>query len=142
MVFAPGHKKEGGRKPGSRNRRTLAAASKAPHPDALDHLAAVIASTDGTITPDLKLRAAIALAAYQRPKPFPLRSIDPIPYTAPKTVEEARSLILELGERFAKGEISVEAHDALIGGLKAYLGDRAAEQQKRLDELEEALSSR
>ena len=60
-------------------------------------------------------------------------------YAAPKTADEARGLILELGERLAKREISVEAHDALVGGIKAYLSDKAAEQQKRLDELEDAL---
>ena len=58
MVFTNGHPKTGGRKKGGRNKRTIAAAA---HPDALDHLEKVMASTDDpTITPDLKLRAAIA----------------------------------------------------------------------------------
>jgi hypothetical protein len=65
--------------------------------------------------------------------------IGPIEYAAPKTVEAARAAILELGERLAKREISVEAHDALVNGIRAYLGDKAAEQQKKLDELEDAL---
>jgi hypothetical protein len=47
--------------------------------------------------------------------------------------------ILSLGERMARREISVEAHNALVNGLRAYLGDKAAEQQKKLDELEDAL---
>jgi hypothetical protein len=144
MRFVRGQPKpaKGGRKKGVRNKRTVAAASKAAHPDALDHLAAVMAAKDDpTITPELKLRAAIGLAAYQHPKPFPLKEtfVGPIDYAAPKTVEEARRAILELGQRLAKGEIPVELHDALVGGLKAYLGDRAAEQQKKLDELEAAL---
>jgi hypothetical protein len=82
-----------GRKKGSRNRRTLAAALKT-YPDALDHLASVVAAKDDTtITPDLRLRAAIGLAAYQHPKPFPLREtfVGPIDYAAPKTVDEARA---------------------------------------------------
>jgi hypothetical protein len=56
-----------------------------------------------------------------------------IEYAAPKTVEEARSNILDLGERLARREISVEAHDALVNGIRTYLGDKAAEQQKNLN---------
>jgi hypothetical protein len=65
--------------------------------------------------------------------------IGPIDYKAPGTVEEARAAILALGERLAKGEISIEAHDALLNGIKAYLGDKAAEQQRQLDQLKEDL---
>ena len=126
MSFAGGQPKpaNGGRKKGVRNKRTVAATSKAAHPDALDHLAAVMAAKDDpTITPDLRLRAAIGLAAYQHPKPFPLKEtfVGPIDYAAPKTVQEARAAILELGERMARREISVEAHDALINGIRTYL---------------------
>ena len=53
----------GGRKRGTRNKRTLAAASR---PDALDHIEKVMATNDGTITPDVRLRAATVLAMYQR----------------------------------------------------------------------------
>jgi hypothetical protein len=142
MSFANGHAKMGGRQKGVRNKRTIAAAPPG-YPDALKHLVAVItAADDPTITPELRLRAAIGLAAYQHPKPAPTRTetfvaIDG--YAAPKTPEEARQAILELGLLLAKGGISVEAHDALVGGLKAYLGDKAAEQQKILDELEASL---
>ena len=128
-----------GRKPGVRNKRTIAAEA---YPDALAHLTAVMTSTDVTITPDLKLRAAIGLAAYQRPKPAPSHTeafVAVDSYEEPKTVEEARSLILKLGVRLARGEISVIAHDALINGLKAYLGDKAAEQEKILAKLETSL---
>ena len=137
MSFARGQPRpaNAGRKKGARNKRTLAAAAR---PDALAHLEKVMTSTDGTITPDLKLRAAIALAQYQYPKPA-LTFVAVDGYEEPKTVEEARTLILKLGARLAKGEISVTAHDALVAGLKAYLGDRAAEQQKILDELADSL---
>jgi hypothetical protein len=126
MSFAGGQPKpaNGGRKKGVRNKRTVAATSKAAHPDALDHLAAVMAAKDDpTITPDLRFRAAIGLAAYQHPKPFPLKEtfVGPIDYAAPKTVQQARAAILELGERMARREISVEAHDALINGIRTYL---------------------
>jgi hypothetical protein len=67
--------------------------------------------------------------------------IGPIDY-APSTPEEARAMILTLGGRVAKGEISVQAHDVLIGNLKAYLGDQAAEQEKRLARIESLLRSR
>ena len=142
MAFARGKPRpaNSGRRKGSRNKSTLAAAPKI-YPDALEHLAKVMASTDETITADLKLRAAIALAQYQHSKPTPLKEtyIAVDDYTAPKTVEEARALILALGERLAKGEIPVELHDALVAGIKAYLSDRAAEQQRMLDELKDTL---
>jgi hypothetical protein len=116
-----------GRKQGARNKRTVPAEA---YPDALAHLTAVMtAKDDPLITPELKLRAAIGLAAYQRPKPTPSHteaSVAVEGYEEPKTVEEARALILTLGARLAKGEVSVQAHDALINGLKAYLGDKAS----------------
>ncbi len=89
MTFARGYPKpaNSGRKKGARNKRTLAAAAR---PDALAHLEKIMTSTDGTITPDLKLRAAIALAQYQYPKPVPTYvAVDG--YEEPKTVEEART---------------------------------------------------
>jgi len=113
-AFSQGRAKTGGRKSGSRNKRTIAAAAR---PDALAHLEKVMTSTDGTITPDLKLRAAIAFAQYQHSKPAPTYvAVDG--YEEPKTVEEARTLILKLGARLANGEISVVAHDALVNGLR------------------------
>jgi hypothetical protein len=136
MSFANGHAKMGGRQKGKRNKRMLDAA---PRLDALDHIEKVMATDDGTISPDVRLRAATVLAAYQHSRPAPTRTETFVvvnSYAAPKTVEEARLAILELGLLLAKGGVSVEAHDALVGGLKAYLGDKAAEQQKKLDELE------
>jgi len=47
--------------------------------------------------------------------------------------------ILVLGERVARNEISVEAHEVLLNNLRAYLGDKAAEQQRTLDDLENAM---
>jgi hypothetical protein len=73
------------------------------------------------------------------PPPRPETFIGPIDYVRPTDVEGARDAILNLGERAAKREISIEAHDTLVNGLKAYLADKAAEQQRKLDELEEAL---
>jgi hypothetical protein len=45
-------------------------------------------------------------------------------------------LILELGERLARGELSLEAHGALLDNLKAYFKNEATEQMKKLEELE------
>jgi hypothetical protein len=115
--------KTGGRARGVPNKRTVAAKV---YPDALDHLARVMTATvqtDPLILPDMKLRAAIALAAYQHSKPAPSHTeafVTVNGYAAPATVEEARALILGLGERLARGEISVIAHDALINGLKVF----------------------
>ena len=72
MAFATGHSKAGGRKKGARNKRTLVAEPKT-YPGGLDHPAAVLTSDSPTITPELRLRAAIGRAAYQHPKPIPLR---------------------------------------------------------------------
>jgi hypothetical protein len=91
-----------GRRKGSRNKRTLAAAEKL---DALKHLVEVIENKEGTITPDLKLRAAIALAGFQYPRPAPVQTemfLTPVDYTAPKTPEEARQTVLSLGERLGQ----------------------------------------
>jgi hypothetical protein len=82
-----------------------------------------------------------ASATLRPPPPRPETFIGPIDYVRPSDVEGARAAILELGERTAKHEISVEAHDTLVSGLKVYLADKAAEQQRKLDELEEALRS-
>jgi hypothetical protein len=65
--------------------------------------------------------------------------IGPVDYVSPTSPEEARAMILVLGERVARNEISVEAHDVLLGNLRAYLGDKAAEQQRTLDDLENAM---
>ena len=98
-----------------------------------------MATNDGTITPDVRLRAATVLAMYQHSKPAPSHTeafVTVDGYAAPATVEEARALILGLGERLARGEISVIAHDALINGLKVFLADKAAEQEKILARLD------
>jgi hypothetical protein len=70
------------------------------------------------------------------PPPRPETFVGPIDYARPETVEAARHRILDLGGRLAKHEISLEAHDALVNGLKAYLSDKAAEQERRLQALE------
>ena len=139
MAFAPGASKpaNSGRKRGSRNKRTLAAAEKI---DALKHLVEVIENKDGTITPDLKLRAAIALAGFQHPRPAPVQTemfLTPVDYTAPTTPDEARQTVLSLGQRLARGEVSVQAHDSIVAGLKAYLGDAAMALEAQVAELED-----
>ena len=95
------------------------------------------------IVADAKNGDAEARRLYVRnlrpPPPRPETYIGPIDYVKPTDVEGAREAILVLGERAANHEISVEAHDVLVNGLKVYLADKAAEQQRKLDELEEAL---
>jgi hypothetical protein len=63
--------------------------------------------------------------------------LTPIDYKVPTTVEEAHATVLELGGRLAEGKISVEAHDALVSGLRIYLAAKAADQERRLQALEE-----
>jgi hypothetical protein len=141
MTFVKGHRKFGGRKPGALNKRTVRVAPKI-HADALDYLAAVVASEDPTISTELKVRAATSLASFQHSKPATPRVetfIGPIEYVVPATVAEARAAILELGGRAARHEISIETHNVLVEGLKVYLADRSVEQGRKLDELEGAL---
>ena len=72
---------------------------------------------------------------YLRP-PTP-RFLAPIDYTSPRSLAEARATFLNLGQRLMNGEIPLEAHDALIAGIKAYFGDTTAEQDRRLARLED-----
>lgn len=74
---------------------------------------------------------------YLRP-PTP-RFLNPIDYTPPQSLEEARAAFLGLGQRLMSGEIPLEAYDALVTGIKAYLGDVAAAQQKKIEDLEISL---
>ena len=139
MVFAPGQPKIGGRKPGVRNKMTIAAQER---PDALAYVQMVVATEDGTITPDVRLRAAGILARYQHPQPSPscTETYVKVPgYVAPTTAEEAGQTLIALGEKLARGEISVEAHDALTGSLRIFLNSKAIDQEKRLAEIEETL---
>jgi hypothetical protein len=138
--FAKGRAKTGGRQRGVRNKRTIAAESAKLLPDGLAYLAKVMASEDATVTPDMKLKAAICISQYQHAKPAPVQSetfVGLAGYVAPTTPEEARAFILKLGERLARREVSVEAHDCLVNGLKTFLGDVAADQERRLADLEE-----
>jgi hypothetical protein len=82
---------------------------------------------------------AARLLYFKHLRPLPQRFLGPIEYRAPRDVETARAMILELGEQLAASKIPAELHDSLINGLRTYLGDKAAEQQRKLDELEEAL---
>ena len=128
MSFAP-WSRQSGRKKGARNKRTLAAVPRV-YPDALDHLAKVMAAKDDPmITPDLRLRAAIGLAAYQHPKPKPSRTAgQPIELDPPKTAREARDAIARITSMIAQAEIDGEHGGRIIAGLEAFLlGARAAE---------------
>jgi len=133
MKFTNGKPKpaNSGRKKGSRNKRTLLAEAR---PDALEHLAKVMASTDGTITPDLRLRAAIALAQYQHPKPTPSKAIDkPVDLDPPKSAQEARDAIARITSMIAKAEIDSEHGSRIVAGLEAFLSARAAELEAEVE---------
>ena len=93
---------------------------------------------DPLVTPDMRIKAAICMSQYQHAKPAPAASetFVGLDYAAPKSPQEARDLILSLGERATRGEISVQAHDLLIANLTAYLTDKAAEQEEKLAAIE------
>jgi hypothetical protein len=125
-----------GRVKGSRNKKTIAR----------DRYAAALAADEAEIVAKV-IEAAKAgdpearrlFFRYVRSPPSHETFVRPTEYTIPQTVEEARGRLLELGERMMRGEIGIEAYEALVSGLRAYLGDRAAEQQRELDMLKDTL---
>jgi hypothetical protein len=131
--FTAGHRFSRGKLPGERNRATLMA--------------------ERLLSKDVTAAMRKIGAAVRAGEPWALKFIgerfvplvsrqtfiEPVDYRAPTTPEEARAMILVLGERVARGELSIEAHAVLLDNLKAYLGDRAAEQQRMLDDLENAV---
>jgi hypothetical protein len=78
---------------------------------------------------------------YIRPHQRPETILDPVDYKSPESLAEARETVLKLSQRLAKGEISLEMHDALINDLRAYLGDKAVDQQRQLDQLRQDLET-
>ena len=127
-------RKTGGRKAGVRNKRSMLIPPVAG-PDALEHLAAVMtAKDDPTITPDLRLRAAVALAQYQHPKPWSSRPAGhPINLEPPKSAQEARDAIASITSMIAKAEVDGEHGSRIVAGLEAYLGARAAELEAEVE---------
>jgi hypothetical protein len=117
--FQPGRRKTGGRKKGSYNAKALV------HPDALIHLAQTVASKDPNVTPDLKVRAAAALAQYQHPKPTapkqPFFTPKPFAFTRPTTLEEAGAETLRVAEVVALGELDHDTGTFVISALRTYI---------------------
>jgi hypothetical protein len=70
-----------------------------------------------------------------REAPTPLY-IGPVAYAEPKTVDEARAMILVLGGRVARGEISVPAHDVRqFARLSQRHSGRTAKENRRSRDL-------
>ena len=132
--FAAGNKASRGKPKGARHRATVMAARLLDN-DAADIIKKLVAAAKNGEPWAIKFVAERLLPPAKLISTF----IGPIDYAEPKTPEEARTMILELGGRMARGEISIEEHIALLDNLKAYLGDKAAEQQKILDELADSL---
>ena len=129
MPFVKGKPKPkgSGRRAGARNKRTIAQQGPV-YPDALKHLADVMSSTDGTITPDLKLRAAIGLAAYQNSKPAtPKPTTPPIEFDPPSNAQEARDLIVKITAAIAATRSTALMAASCSSGLQMYLNAKAAE---------------
>lgn len=84
--------------------------------------------------------AALALYfRYLRPPLSRTTSVWPIDLEPPKSAEEARDAVARVISLIAKAEIDGEHGSRIIAGLSAYLGDLAAEQERRLSKLEDAL---
>jgi hypothetical protein len=133
MTFTKGQPRpaNAGRRPGSLNRATVRARYVVSEADdkAIINKLVEEAKTGNAAAIGLYLR-------YLRP-PQPRETIpSPIDYMAPTTIVEAKTMVLVLGERLAKGELAVEVHDALVSGLRIFLADRAAAQQQLLEEFE------
>jgi hypothetical protein len=131
-MFARGRAKTGGRKAGTPNKGTERARRLVAEGDDKAIIDKIVADArDGD-------RAAQQL--YLRHlRPTPPRSetyIGPVDYVKPENIAAARAMILTLSERLAKNKISVEMHDALVSDLHTYLADKAAEQQRLLEQYE------
>jgi hypothetical protein len=117
--FQPGHQKVGGRKKGAYYAKALV------HPDALIHLAETVASKDPNVTPDLKVRAAAALAQYQHPRPTaskqPFFTPKPFAFTRPTTLEEAGTETLRVAEVVALGELDHDTGTFVISALRTFI---------------------
>ena len=120
-----------GRRRGTPNKGTVRARRIASEGD--DKLIA------DSIIRDAKSGDANARALYLRYiRPFRRAEtiLKPAEYKVPASVEEAREAILMLSAQLANGEIGLEMHDALVSDLRAYLGDKAVEQERMLAKLE------
>jgi hypothetical protein len=131
--FAPGNKASHGKAKGTRHKAT-SIAEKLFASDIADIAKKVVqaAKNGESWACRLVIERLIGVAKEAPEQTY----VSPIDYTAPATPEQARSLILALGERVARGVLSIEAHDVLVGGLRIYLGDKAAEQEKKLAAIE------
>jgi hypothetical protein len=114
MKFAKGHTKLGGRKKGAGNKRAV------DQPDALRHLA--LAMADESLGPELRLRAAAALARFQCPVPSmprtPALNPTPIDVEAPQTIEETRALAARLAVDILAGRLDIDAGNAALALLR------------------------
>jgi F0F1-type ATP synthase gamma subunit len=122
--FATGNKSSRGRPKGARDRATTIA-EKLFAADAANVVKKVVEAAKNGESWACKLIIE-RLIGPAREAPG-LTTIGPVDYAEPKTAAEARAMILTLGGKVARGEITVEAHDVLLGNLRAYLSDRAAE---------------
>ena len=134
MTFAPGRVKTGGRTRGKPNKRTILAEQRAT--GALDHLRKVMETADGTVTAELRVRAAVALAQYSTPKPVALRVLaTPLNLSPPKDAKQARAQIGKVTAMIANGQIDSEIGRSIILGLQAFAGSLAAELEAEVEQL-------
>jgi hypothetical protein len=137
MTFVRGGQKppNSGRKKGGGNRRALV------HPDALNHLAEVVASTDPLITPELKLRAAIGLAQYQHPKPTAPRgpTFAPTPFKLNDlvTLEDAGTETQRIAVAVASGKLDHDTGQFLVAAIRTFMDSlgaiKAEQEDARID---------
>jgi hypothetical protein len=122
--FAAGNKSSRGRPKGARDRATTIA-EKLFAADVEEVVKKVVeAAKNGESWACKLIIERLVGPAREAPR---LTIIGPVDYEEPRTAADARAMILVLGGKVARGEISVEAHDVLFGNLRAYLADRAAE---------------
>ena len=134
MKFAPGNKASRGRPKGARDKAT-AIAEKLFAADIKEVAEKVVqAAKNGESWACRLIIERLIGPVRETPETF----LSPLTgYVAPQTPEEARQSLLKLGERLARGELSIQAHDALVAGLRAYLGDAAMALEAQLAELED-----
>lgn len=99
MKFQPGREKTGGRKPGTRNRRTTEIQEFLAETgcDPFEVMATI--ATDGANEPSLRLQAAKELAQYVAPKLRSIERIEPVNGEDQEMSPEDKKLLLEVAHR-------------------------------------------
>jgi hypothetical protein len=128
--WVPGHKPNGHRPVGSRNRRTkeiLDRLQARGDKDPVDFLSEIVTNANNQHDPDIRLQAAGVLAPYLHSKTGampPLRYIEEpieLPNPNPTTDGEISTNIAHINQAFAAGRLDLDFYNALLAGQREHV---------------------